>query len=162
MWTHAENQKVGGSGQQLEGAKLIRSLQERRAGEGGQAKGPGYQVLARHTVQVETSAGRRNDLIVALLNGWWAAGAGDPYDVREKLLLDEINKLDQCALKEGEYLKKVYSNLKGDVDNAVFLKIAPLVADYQQQAVTAACTELRRRLFANQRAAHLGKKFAGV
>lgn len=162
MWTHAEKQHVGGSGQQLEGAKLTRSLQERKAGVGGQAKGPGYQQLAFHTIQVETSAGRRNDAIVQLLNGWWSDGNGDPDYVREKLLVDEINKLDQCALKKDEYLKKVYTNLKGDVENAVFLKIEPLVAEYQQQAVKEACDALRRELRTRQRAAHLAKKLLGV
>ncbi len=145
-----------------EGAKLTRSLQQRKAGEGGQQKGPGYQQLAYHTVMVETSAGRRNDLIVELLDGWWANGDGDPDYVRDDLLVAEIDKLDQCALKKDEYLKKVYTNLKGNVENAVFLKIGPLVADYQKQAVKAACGELRGLLTSRRRADHLQKKLVGV
>ena len=154
----------GGSGQQLEGAKLVLALsrasdfknndsstsakgqpvQEKKAGTKTRNESPPKKVVgmneqktsktnastskasvegkerapktatgitqyAFHTVQVNTSAGGRNDALVTLLEGW--RKGGDVLVVTEDAVEAEINKLDQCALKDGEYLDKVFQKL---------------------------------------------------
>jgi hypothetical protein len=133
----------GGSGQQLEGAKLARALKTPGAG--------GFQHRVFHTVMVDTSAAARNNEIVNLLNGWYAGGQGDPTQIREGDLEAAINNLDQSALRHDEYSAKVLRNLKIDLDPNIFKRIETLIVQYRQRAVKEACEALRGDLMPGYR-----------
>jgi hypothetical protein len=90
----------------------------------------------------------RNDRIVALLNAWWNNGAGDPDamgGVRDELDA-AINQLDQSALRDGEYVKKVLGNLGHPVPGHLGDKIATLVTSYRRKAVEEASLKVYRPL----------------
>lgn len=125
-WDIMEGQKVGGSGQQLEGAKLARSM-----GEKG-----GLLHVTDHSIAADTSAGARNSGLVTLLEGWWNDGNGDPEQVKADEIADEINKLDQSALRDDEYLGKVPGNLGKQLTQTQFEAIKKLVTKYRTHAAT--------------------------
>jgi hypothetical protein len=139
-WHAMEGQHVGGSGQQLEGAKLVKAMS---AGDGGL----GHYTF--HTVRVQTGAGARNDALVALLDGWLQAQ--DPWRVKADEIEARINELDQSALRHNEYLNKVVANLGGQLDEHQFGAIRQLVESYRKEAAAEAArtlqAEIRSRLF---------------
>ncbi len=147
-WANMEGIQVGGSGQQLEGAKLARALKELRS----------YRHKTFHAVMVETSAGRRNAELVALLAGWWKDGTGDPTAINEAKVEAEINRLDQSALREGEYLDKVRKNLGVELQGWQIEEIKKLVAQYRQEAAREACQRLRWTLYWSQTMEHRYQK----
>jgi hypothetical protein len=137
-WSAMEAQKVGGSGQQLEGAKLIRAME---------ANGGALHVTD-HSIAADTAAGARNNALVALLEGWWNNGAGNHDDVDTSKIIAEINKLDQSALRDNEYLSKVPTNLgkgagkPGALSGDQHTAIAKLVTDYRKAAAVEAAFTL--------------------
>jgi hypothetical protein len=198
VWRAVPNTKAGGgSGQQLEGAKLLVALtgsgesknvstnttkseksgpekktaskarnespqkvvgkEEKsvkgftaKSGSGGMQReaknASGFIQHAFHTVQVDTSAGGRNDKLVALLEGW-RIGA-DTTAVKEDLVIAEINKLDQCALKHGEYLDKVFAKIPtpNKMSDSIVGMIAKLVESERVRAATAVCDAIRAEI----------------
>lgn len=131
-WNNMEKEKVGGSGQQLEGAKLARSM----------GKNGGILHKADHSIAADTGAGARNDALVQLLEGWWQNGNGNHDDVVTARIIDEINNLDQSALRDGEYLGKVPTNLGIQLEQQQHEEIATLVQQYRKQAAVEAATTL--------------------
>jgi hypothetical protein len=125
-WNAMEGQKVGGSGQQLEGAKLARAMEDNG----------GLLHVADHSIASDTSAGARNNDLVALLEGWWNGGEGDPEKVKADAIEAEINKLDQSALRDGEYLGKVPGNLGKELTQDQFDEVTKLVKKYRKHAAT--------------------------
>jgi hypothetical protein len=123
-WTAMEGERVGGSGQQLEGAKFARALN----------KTTGYEHVVYHSIMVNTGAAARNDALVALLNGWYNNGMGDISTFRADEIEACINGLDQSALKHDEYLKKVVGNLKGELSSETHAAIEKLVKRYRMEA----------------------------
>lgn len=196
LWRNVAAQKTGGSGQQLEGAKLLLALEGGGKAKHDQpstndskstepsktSKAPsttnnspkapdakknptkfltpttnrsadkpseaprGAKQYAFHTVQVQTSAGGRNDALVRLLHGWLAEANVDKVDV--DAVEAEINKLDQCALKAGEYLDKVFAKLPGPAEKTGVM--AQLIDEaIKKQRTTAAveiCDEIVRAI----------------
>lgn len=140
-WLEMEKEHVGGSGQQLETAKLARAM----------TKDGGYTHFVYHQVMVETSAGGRNDALVRLLNGWYADGLGDPDLIRDDDIEARINALDQSALKHNEYLSKVPGNLGLKLKAGSFKKIEGLVERYRKLAVAEAAGMLRNAILDEQR-----------
>jgi hypothetical protein len=136
-WQLVEKQTTGGSGQQLEGAKLVKALRGT----------VGYQHRVFHTIMIETSAGARNDEIVALLNSWWGNGAGRRDAINEEHLEAAINRLDQSTLRADEYRSKVLGNLEITLAPTIYEKIEPLVTEYRAKAAAEACMKLREALF---------------
>lgn len=150
-WNVTEDQVTGGSGQQLEGAKLAKALK---------AKG-GYKHFTFHSTKVDTAAGGRNDRIVELLNGWWNNGAGDPDAIDWRLLDAEINKLDQSALRDKEYVEKVLGNLGHPVSSELSSEIAGLVTSYRKRAAEEAALKVYRPLsFRRMWQRDVGHKYA--
>jgi hypothetical protein len=131
-WQLVEKQTTGGSGQQLEGAKLVKALRGT----------VGYQHRVFHTIMIETSAGARNDEIVALLNSWWGNGAGRRDAINEEHLEAAINRLDQSTLRADEYRSKVLGNLEITLAPTIYEKIEPLVTEYSLEALRV-CKDFR-------------------
>ncbi len=124
-WNAMEQQNVGGSGQQLEGAKLVKAMNA-----GDEAK----RHYTYHTTQVETGAGARNDALIALFNQWLAPGQDDPNVVKVADIEARINQLDQSALRHDEYLSKVAPNLGGQLSDQQHHAIEALVTLYRREA----------------------------
>jgi hypothetical protein len=131
-WVTSEREGTGGSGQQLEGAKLAKALK----------KTTGSHHYTFHQIKVDTAAGVRNDSIVALLNGWWNNGTGDPAHIQPQQLEHEINQLDQSALRDNEYLDKVIGNLGHKLEGNLSQQIARLVTEYRRLAAARACNKV--------------------
>lgn len=131
-WNNMEKEKVGGSGQQLEGAKLARSM----------GKNGGILHKTDHSIAADTDAGARNDSLVRLLEGWWQNGNGNHDDVVTAKIINEINGLDQSALRDGEYLDKVPTNLGIALEQEQFDAIASLVKQYRKEAAVEAAYTL--------------------
>lgn len=148
-WAIMEDEKVGGSGQQLEGAKLAKAMN----------KDGGYNHYTFHTIMVNTGAGARNDALVQLLNGWYNNGQGDPVLFRPDAVEDEINKLDQSALREDEYLKKVVSNLGGQLQQETHRQIVRLVRQYRREAAEEACQILAAAIPQQVQQQHKDQRF---
>jgi hypothetical protein len=194
VWRGVPDAKTGGSGQQLEGAKLVLTLKNNdpskqiTGSKGKTEKEPEPKAKARnesptkataksvkgnsvkesaptssfvkpepkmasgiiqfafHTVQVDTSAGGRNDNLVTLLNNWLVGR--DASKVDEAAVEAEINKLDQCALKKGEYLDKVLAKLPkpSDFKDSVVGQIEKLISDERARAAIAVCTAIRSEI----------------
>ncbi|MEM7030172.1 MAG: DUF4157 domain-containing protein [Chloroflexota bacterium] len=149
QWAVMEGVNVGGSGQQLEGAKLARAMDN----DGGKNQ------YVFHTIMVQTGAGSRNDALIALLNGWYNNGQGDPALFRADRIEQEINGLDQSALRQDEYLNKVVGNLGGELDNMVHNQIQALVIKYRKRAAEEACKALKAAIPAPVKRQHQDQRF---
>lgn len=133
-WASMESVKVGGSGQQLEGAKLAQALKQHG----------GYHQFFSAKVLADTDAGGRNNGLIALLGGWEAKGDASKVDPSE--IEVEINKLDQSAFRHNEYLGKVVPNMGGAPKEMQFLEIEKLIASARKSVAQAMADELVKQM----------------